>query len=76
MATCLGTKERACAPLVDVAQDLVPADHYYRQREWTLDRACVRDVVKDCCAAATHYPAAPASSQKRPSPLKKGTLGR
>ncbi len=70
----LGTKERACAPLVDVAQDLVPAAHCYRPLEWTLDRARVRDVVKDCCAAATHCPSGRVPSCIRACLLKKGAL--
>jgi len=48
----MGSKERAFAPLPAVTlDDLVPADHFYRHLERTLDLAFVRDLVRDCYAA-------------------------
>ncbi len=48
----MGTKERAFALLHAVTlDDLVPADHFYRQLEAQLDLAFVRDLVRDCYAA-------------------------
>ena len=38
-------------PAVVSLETLVPADHYYRHLERTLDLAFVREVVKDCYAA-------------------------
>jgi transposase len=39
---------RTFAPLHNVAiEDLVPADHFYRHLERTLDRAFVRDLARD-----------------------------
>jgi len=47
----MGIKERAFAPLPPVSlDDLVPADHFYRQLEHTLDLAFVRDLVRDAYA--------------------------
>ncbi len=44
----MGTKERAFAPLPAVTlEDLVPADHFYRHLERTLDLAFVRDLVRE-----------------------------
>jgi transposase len=43
----MGIKERAFAPLVNVTlDDLVPADHFYRQVERSLDLSFVRDLVR------------------------------
>ena len=43
----LGTKLRAFAPLGNVSlDDLVPADHFYRHLERTLDLTFVRDLVR------------------------------
>ncbi len=42
----MGTKERSFAPLINVSlEDLVPADHFYRHLERTLDLAFVREFV-------------------------------
>jgi hypothetical protein len=42
----MGIKERAFAPLANVTlDDLVPADHFYRQVERSLDLRFVRDLV-------------------------------
>jgi transposase len=47
----LGTKERQFAPLVNVSLDqLVPADHFYRQVDRSLDLSFVRDLVRDLYA--------------------------
>jgi transposase len=43
----MGTKERSFAPLVNVSvEDLVPADHFYRHLERTLDLSFVREFVR------------------------------
>lgn len=43
----MGRKERAFGPLPPVSlEDLVPADHFYRHLEHTLDLAFVRDLVR------------------------------
>src|SRR3712207_7418157 len=48
----MGHKERAFGPLAAVSlDDLVPADHFYRHLERTLDLAFVRELVRDCYAA-------------------------
>ncbi len=48
----MGIKERAFAPLPAVTlDDLVPADHFYRHLERTLDLTFVRDLVRHCYAA-------------------------
>ena len=47
----MGIKERAFGPLPPVSlEDLVPADHFYRHLERTLDLAFVRDLVRDAYA--------------------------
>jgi transposase len=47
----MGTKERAFAPLPPVSlEDLVPAEHFYRHLERTLDLGFVRDLVRDTYA--------------------------
>src|SRR3954471_15845504 len=44
--TMMGTKERSFAPLPPVSlEDLIPADHFYRHLERTLDLGFVRDLV-------------------------------
>jgi transposase len=44
----MGRKERAFGPLpATTLEDLVPADHFYRHLERTLDLAFVRDLVHD-----------------------------
>ena len=41
----MGTKARHLAPLVQVSlEELVPADHFYRHLERTLDLSVVREV--------------------------------
>jgi len=48
----MGIKGRAFAPLVNVSlEDLVPADHFYRHLERTLDLSFVRDLVRPFYAA-------------------------
>jgi transposase len=50
-AAMMGSKERAFAPLCNLSLEaLVPADHFYRHLEATLDLAFVRDLVADCYA--------------------------
>jgi transposase len=47
----MGYKERAFAPLDHVSlEELVPADHFYRHLERTLDLSFVRDLVAPCYA--------------------------
>ena len=47
----MGTKERSFAPLVNVSvEDLVPADHFYRHLERTLDLSFVREFVHETYA--------------------------
>ena len=47
----MGTKQRAFAPIVAVSLEaLVPADHFYRQLQRTLDLSCVRALVQDTSA--------------------------
>jgi transposase len=44
----MGIKERAFGPLPPVSlEDLVPADHFYRHFERTLDLGFVRDLVRE-----------------------------
>lgn len=44
----MGLKERAFAPKVCVSlEDLVPADHFYRHLERTLDLSFVREFVQE-----------------------------
>ncbi len=48
----MGTKGRDFAPLVNVSlEDLVPATHFYRHVERTLDLSFVRALVAPCYAA-------------------------
>ena len=47
----MGRKERHFAPLVDVSlEELVPADHFYRHVERTLDLSFVREFVQETYA--------------------------
>ena len=47
----MGSKERHFAPLVNVSlEDLVPADHFYRHLERTLDLSFVREFVQETYA--------------------------
>src|SRR5919205_1471252 len=47
----MGSKERAFGPLPSVTLEaLVPADHFYRHLERTLDLSFVRDLVRDAYA--------------------------
>src|SRR6266480_4094638 len=49
--TMMGTKERCFAPLINVSlEDLVPADHFYRHLERTLDLSFVRAFVQETYA--------------------------
>ena len=44
----MGIKERRFLPLANPSlEDLVPADHFYRHLERSLDLAFVRDLVRD-----------------------------
>lgn len=48
----MGTKLRDFAPIEALTLDaLVPAEHFYRQLDRTLDLSFVRDLVADCYAA-------------------------
>ena len=48
----MGSKARAFVPIASrTLDDLVPADHFYRQLDRVLDLAFVRDLVADCYAA-------------------------
>ena len=48
----MGTKARLFMPLPAVSLDeLVPADHFYRQLDRLLDLSFVRDLVQDRYAA-------------------------
>jgi hypothetical protein len=48
----MGSKKRQFAPLIHVSfQELVPADHFYRQLERTLDLSFVRQFVQETYAA-------------------------
>lgn len=48
----IGIKERIFTPIDAVTlEQLVPADHFYRHLERTLDLAFVRELVADCYAA-------------------------
>ncbi len=47
----MGSKERSFAPLINVSlEDLVPADHFYRRLERTLDLSFVREFVQETYA--------------------------
>ncbi len=47
----MGTKERSFAPLINVSlEDLVPADHFYRHLDRTLDLSFVREFVQQTYA--------------------------
>src|SRR5215831_8995001 len=47
----MGSKERQFAPLIQVSlEDLVPADHFYRHLERTLDLSFVRTFVQETYA--------------------------
>jgi transposase len=48
----MGTKARVFQPMVNVSlEELVPANHFYRHLERTLDLSFVRDLVRDCYSA-------------------------
>jgi transposase len=47
----MGRKERHFAPLINVSlENLVPADHFYRHLERTLDLSFVREFVQETYA--------------------------
>src|SRR6266705_1104008 len=47
----MGMKERHFAPLINVSlEDVVPADHFYRHLERTLDLSFVREFVQETYA--------------------------
>jgi transposase len=47
----MGSKERHFVPLMDVSlEDLVPADHFYRHLEKSLDLSFVREFVQETYA--------------------------
>ncbi len=49
----MGSKQRCFAPLVNVSlEDLVPADHFYRHLERTLDLSFVREFVHETYAGS------------------------
>ena len=48
----MGSKARIFTPISVISlDDLVPADHFYRHLDRTLDLALVRDLVKETYAA-------------------------
>jgi transposase len=48
----MGKKERSFAPLIQVSlEELVPADHFYRHLERTLDLSFVREFVQQTYAS-------------------------
>ena len=48
----MGVKARVFQPMVNVSlEDLVPADHFYRHVERSLDLSFVRDLVRDLYSA-------------------------
>src|SRR5262245_12705429 len=48
----MGIKARVFQPMVNVSlEDLVPADHFYRHLERSLDLSFVRDLVRDLYSA-------------------------
>jgi transposase len=48
----MGIKARVFQPMLTVSlEDLVPADHFYRHVERTLDLTFARDLVRDCYSA-------------------------
>src|SRR5258708_14786591 len=48
----MGTKRRCFAPLINVSlEELVPADHFYRHLERTLDLSFVREFVQETYAS-------------------------
>ena len=47
----MGMRKRSFAPLVNVClEDLVPADHFYRHLERTLDLSFVREFIQETYA--------------------------
>src|SRR5688500_18121295 len=46
----MGHKERAFGPLPVTVEELVPADHFYRHLERSLDLSCGRALVRDAYA--------------------------
>jgi transposase len=47
----MGSKQRHFTPLMNVSlEDLVPADHFYRHVERTLDLSFVRELVQETYA--------------------------
>ena len=50
----MGTKQRSFSPLINVSlEDLVPADHFYRHLERTLDLSFVREFVQETYAGGS-----------------------
>ena len=48
----MGSKVRSFGPTDGLTlEDLVPADHFYRHLERSLDLSFVRDLVRDCYAS-------------------------
>jgi hypothetical protein len=44
----MGVKTRVFQPMINISsEDFVPADHFYRHVERTLDLSFVRDLVRD-----------------------------
>ena len=53
----MGLKERTFAPLINVSlEDLVPADHFYRHLERTLDLSFVREIVQGTVVCRNNFP--------------------
>jgi transposase len=51
LSIMMGKKERSVTPLINVSlEDLVPADHFYRHLERTLDLSFVRESVEQTYA--------------------------
>ncbi len=64
----MGMKERSFAPLVNVSlEDLVPADHFYRHLERSLDLSFVREFVQQTYAGGGRPPLTQWSSGTAPT---------
>ncbi len=59
----MGSKERCFAPLLNVSlEELVPADHFYRHLEKSLDLSFVREFVQRLMRELVAPPLTPLSS--------------
>jgi transposase len=53
----MGTQARLFTPIsISSLDELVPADHFYRQLDRILDLSFVRELVRDCYVADTGRP--------------------